>query len=60
VADVGRRVAEDLEHPARGGLLLERFRQGAIALFEVREQAHVLDGDHRLVRERPEQRDLSL
>ena len=42
----------------RGGLLLERFGEVAVARLELGEQAHVLDGDHRLVGERLQQLDL--
>src|SRR5215467_9885254 len=47
--------AEDL----RGGrLLFQRVGEVTIALLKLGEQAHVLDGDHRLIRERLEQSDL--
>ena len=43
-------TADDLQHLGRGGLLLQRL-PGLV------EQAHVLDGDQRLVAERLGQRD---
>ena len=41
-------------------LLLERLGQIGVSRLELLEQAHVLDGDHRLVREGLEQSDLSV
>ena len=48
---VGHRVADDLQHLGRGGLLLQRF-------LRLVEQPRVLDRDHRLVGEGLRQRDL--
>ena len=55
---IERRPADDLEHVGRGRLLLKRLRQLARARLDFVEQPHVLDGDHRLVGEGLEQRDL--
>ncbi len=52
------RAADDLQDVGRGGLLLERFGEVAVARLELGEQAHVLDGDDRLVGERLQERDL--
>ena len=43
---------------ARRCLLFQRFSQIAIAFLQFLEQPHVLDGDHRLVGEGFEKRDL--
>ena len=56
--DVGRGATDDAEDLAGRGLLLEGLRQLAVPGLELREQPHVLDGDHRLVGERLEERDL--
>ena len=42
------RVAHDLEHVAGRRLVFERLGQLAVAALDLLEQAHVLDGDHRL------------
>ncbi len=55
---VRRRAADDAEHLGRCRLMLQRLAQFRIALAEFLEQSHVLDGDHRLVGEGLEQRDL--
>ena len=55
---IERRAADDLEHVGGGGLLLQRFAQLVGALLHRVEQPHVLDGDHRLVGEGLDQRDL--
>src|SRR5262249_45119062 len=48
-----RRGARDPSQDLRGArLLLEGLRQLAVSRLEFREQAHVLDGDHRLISER--------
>ncbi len=52
---VGRRAADDAEHLGRRRLMLQRLAQLRVALAEFFEQAHVLDGDHRLVGEGFEQ-----
>src|SRR5262249_60794809 len=56
--DVRRRARDDAQDLSSGGLLCEAVRQLLIALLQLREQAHVLDGDHGLVREGLEECDL--
>ena len=56
--DVGRRARNHAKDVARRRLLLQRLGDGAVLLLQLLEQAHVLDGDDRLVREGLEQRDL--
>ena len=54
-----RRRAEITRRISRGRrLLLERLGQLAVPRLELREQPHVLDGDHRLVGEGLQERDL--
>ena len=53
---VGGRAADDAEHLGRCRLMLQRLAQFRVALAEFLEQAHVLDGDHRLVGEGFEKR----
>src|SRR5262249_48847311 len=48
---IGRRPADDAEHFGRRRLMLKGFAQFCIALLDLLEQPHVLDGDHSLVRE---------
>ena len=55
---IGRRLADHAQDLARRRLLLERLGEIAIARFELVEQTHVLDRDHRLVGEGLDQRDL--
>ena len=62
---VGRRRGDDPQHLGRGGLLLQRLGDLAVALLklgvallQLLEQPGVLDGDDGLVRERLQQRDL--
>ena len=55
---VGRRAADDAEHLGRCRLMLQGLAQFCVALAEFFEQAHVLDGDHGLVGEGFEERDL--
>ena len=55
---VGRRAADDAEHLGGRRLMLQRLAQFRVALAEFLEQAHVLDGDHGLVGEGLEERDL--
>ena len=55
---VRRRAADDAEHLGRRRLMLQRLAQFRVALAEFLEQAHVLDGDHGLIGEGLEQRDL--
>ena len=64
---VGRRRGDDAQHLGGGGLLLQRLGDLAVALLklgvallQLLEQPGVLDGDHRLVRERLQQRDLPI
>ena len=63
--DVRRRAADDPKDLAGRCLLLQRlahlgvrFRKGAVLFLQFREQAHILDGDDGLARERPEEGDL--
>ena len=51
-------AADGPEDVARRRLLLQRLGQVAVARLQLREQAHVLDGDHGLIGKRPEQLDL--
>jgi hypothetical protein len=62
--DVGLGLADDPQDLARRGLLVQGLGEGPIACLQLREQAHILDGDdglagerhqdrHLLVRERP-------
>ena len=55
---VRRRAADDAEHLGRCRLMLQGLAQFRVALLEFLEQPHVLDGDHRLIGEGFEQRDL--
>jgi GAF domain len=57
-ADVGGRPGDDAQYLTGGGLLLERFRQVAVAGLELLEQPHVLDSDDGLIGEGLQQRDL--
>src|SRR5258705_6682381 len=63
--DVGGRARDDAEDLARRRLLFEGFghllvrrRERLVPFPELREQTHVLERDHGLVRKRLEQRDL--
>ena len=56
---VCRRAADDAEHLGRCRLMLQGFAQFRIALLDLFEQPHVLDGDHRLVGEGLHQLNLS-
>src|SRR5437867_136417 len=58
--EVERGAADDLQDFAGGGLLLQRVGQGLVPGLELLEQAHVLDGNDRLVGEGLEQADLPL
>ena len=51
---------DDAQDLARRGLLLERLGQLAVPRLELLEQPYVLDRDHRLVGEGPEELDLAL
>ncbi len=55
---VGRRARDDAQDLARRRLLFQGLGEVRVARFQLLEQAHVLDGDHRLVGERLEQGDL--
>jgi hypothetical protein len=55
---VGRRTADDAEHLGRRRLMLQSLAQFRVALLDLLEQSHVLDGDHSLIRERFEKGDL--
>src|SRR5688572_20373114 len=57
---VGRRAADDSEHLGCGCLMLQSFAQFCIALLDLLEQTHVLDGDDRLVGESLEKGNLLL
>src|SRR3990172_2982540 len=56
--DVRRRAADHAQDLTGRRLLLQRLREVAVAGLEFREEAHVLDRDHGLVGEGPEQSDL--
>ena len=49
--DIRLRLADDAQDVAGGGLLVQRRGQLAVARLQLREQAHVLDRDDRLVGE---------
>jgi hypothetical protein len=53
-------AADDLEHLSGRRLLFERFTELAAARLHLVEQAHVLDGDHRLVGEHLKEFDLPI
>ena len=55
---IERRSADDLEHVRSRGLKLQRLGKIARARLHLVEQAHVLDRNHRLLRERFDKRDL--
>src|SRR5262245_32542598 len=55
---VERRPADDLQNVGGGSLLFQGFRQLALARLLSLEQSRVLNGDHRLVGEGLDQRDL--
>src|SRR5262245_45028811 len=55
---VCRRAADDTEHLGRRRLILQGLAQFCIALLDLLKQPHVLDGDHRLIREGFQERDL--
>src|SRR5215468_10840714 len=57
---VGGRAADHAQHLGRGRLLLEGLREISIALSQLREQAHVLDRDDRLVRKGLQEGDLCI
>ncbi len=56
--DIRLRSADDAQNVAGGGLLVQCRGQLPVARLELGEQAHVLDGDDRLVREGLEKPDL--
>ena len=56
--EVGRRAGDHPQDLRGRRLLLERLGQLAVPGLELREQPHVLDGDHRLVGEGLQERDL--
>ena len=58
--EIERGTADDLEELAGRRLLLERYPQLAVADVELREQPHVLDGDHGLVGKRLKKGDLAI
>src|SRR5262249_11963948 len=55
---IRRRAADDAKHLGRCRLMLQRFAQFCIALLDFLEQAHILDGDDRLIGESFEKYDL--
>ena len=64
--EIRRRARDDPQDLSRGRLLLERFghlgmglRESLVFLLQLREQAHVLDRDHRLIREGLKELDLA-
>src|SRR5262249_51124707 len=52
------RATDDPQHLTRRLLVLQSLPQFCIALLDLLEQPHVLDGDHRLIREGFQERDL--
>ena len=56
---VRRRAADDAEHLGRCRLMLQGLAQFRVALLELLEQTHVLDGDNRLVSEGLEELNLA-
>src|SRR5262249_40820991 len=56
--NIGGRSADNPEHLGRCRLMLQGFTQFCVALLKLFEQPHILDGDHRLVRESFEKCDL--
>src|SRR5262245_29777004 len=48
---VRRRAADDPEHLGRCRLMLQGLPQFRVALLDLLEQPHILDGNHRLIRE---------
>src|SRR5262249_61746415 len=56
--EVEGRAADDLEYLAGGRLLLQGLGQLAVAGLQLLEEAHVLDGDRGLGRERLQERNL--
>jgi hypothetical protein len=58
VPTIARPVTNDVEHFACRGLVFERFLQLSLARLLSLEQARVLNGDHGLVGEGLQQRDL--
>ena len=57
---VDGRAADDLKNLAGRRLLLQRFGDFGVARLKLLEQPHVLDSDHGLVGEGPQQLDLLL
>src|SRR5215475_10387964 len=56
--DVRGRAADDAKHLSGSGLMLQRLAQFGIALLQLFEEPDILDGDHRLVGEGRDQRNL--
>ena len=56
--EIGRRACDHAQDLRRGRLLVQRLRQLSVSRLQLLEQPHVLDGDHRLVGEGPQQRNL--
>ena len=57
-SQVKRRTADHLEDFAGGGLLLQGLGEVTVPGLQLLEEANVLDGDHRLVGEDLQERDL--
>ena len=57
---IERRAADHFEDVASGRLLFQRLREIAVASPQLGEQAHVFEGDDRLIGEALQQSDLSL
>jgi hypothetical protein len=57
---VGQGAGDRAQDVGCGCLLVERCRQRTVLALQLREQPHVLDGDHRLIGEGLEQFDLTL
>ena len=56
--EIGRRARDHPQDLRRGRLLLQRLRHLGVPRLQLLEQAHVLDGDDRLVGEGLQQVDL--
>src|SRR5438094_566991 len=56
--DIRGRAADDAQDLGGSRLVLQRLAEGGVSLHKLMEQPHVLDGDHRLVRERLQQGNL--
>src|SRR5262249_40788658 len=58
--DISLRLTNDTQNVTGGGLLVQSGGKVTVARLQLLEQANVLNGDHRLIGESIQQRDLSL